>query len=214
MSLGFVYVLRAGSTNRYKIGKAKDVKQRTKSHKTSSSEPLTEIYVIESNYYSEIEKRVLLRLQPYRLHDIGKEWFEVPSSDLLIDTINQERQWIDDNQSAILNAEQKIRELVEINPEDVNPIEIPATAKAVDMMAKLRVKYAEKKILDAEIEYLQHSIGIEIGVFCGMKGVGSFKFTEPKTPQFQKDLFMADHPELYEQYLKLGKPSRRLSFEY
>lgn len=52
--MGYVYIYRSGDGNVFKIGKAKDVGKRIKTHATGNPEPLTEFDVIETEHYVQV----------------------------------------------------------------------------------------------------------------------------------------------------------------
>jgi hypothetical protein len=81
--MGFVYVYRSGDQNVFKIGKAKDVDRRIKTHATGNPEPLTEFDVIESDHYVQCETYLHHRLRSKRsTRGGGTEWFEVGADEL------------------------------------------------------------------------------------------------------------------------------------
>lgn len=71
---GFVYLIHAEGTSRYKIGKTENIKARLKSLKSKSPYPLSVIKAIPSNRITELESWLHGYFADYR---VNGEWFEL-----------------------------------------------------------------------------------------------------------------------------------------
>jgi hypothetical protein len=102
---GYVYVLYNPIYDRYgeiyKIGQAKDVKDRLKSYSTSYPEESEIKYSIKHPYYKELEKVVHLILKEYRMKN-NREYFKC-SLDLIKETLDKVKEYSLKEISAILN---------------------------------------------------------------------------------------------------------------
>lgn len=74
---GYVYVVEGGGY--YKIGKAKDIRNRTTWFELKLPFEVKLVYLIESEYYSETEKELHLAFANKR---INGEWFDLTEEDL------------------------------------------------------------------------------------------------------------------------------------
>jgi hypothetical protein len=70
---GYVYLINAIGTNRYKIGRTLDLKRRVSQLNYQSSYPLKIVLSFKSYYPAEDEKALHKKFASYRVHG---EWFE------------------------------------------------------------------------------------------------------------------------------------------
>ena len=102
---GYVYVLYNPIYDRYgeiyKIGQAKDVKDRLKSYSTSYPEESEIKYSIKHPYYKEIEKVVHLTLKEHRMSN-NREFFKC-SLDLIKETLDKVKEYTLEELSIRLN---------------------------------------------------------------------------------------------------------------
>lgn len=74
---GIVYVIRAGQTNLYKIGRTTNIDRRLRQLQTINSQPLTIVKLIRC--HDAISTETCLH-QKFKLHRRQGEWFELPYS--------------------------------------------------------------------------------------------------------------------------------------
>jgi L-lactate utilization protein LutC len=104
---GYVYVLYNPIYDRYgeiyKIGQAKDVKDRLKSYSTSYPEKSEIKYSIKHSYYKDIERIVHLTLKEYRTSN-NREYFKC-SLDVIKETLDKVKEYTLEEISSILNKD-------------------------------------------------------------------------------------------------------------
>lgn len=76
---GFIYLLRAGKTNQYKIGKTKDLKDRISGAQVTNHTKLSLVHCFYSSNIHEQEKQVLEYFDDVRLKG---EWFKMNEKDI------------------------------------------------------------------------------------------------------------------------------------
>jgi putative phage-type endonuclease len=85
----------------------------------------------------------------------------------------------------------------------------PRDLALVQHIAAIRAQIA---LLDTEREYAEGCVKASIGeaeaIACGGKTLATWKSVKPRE-SFDRERFQRDHPDLFQQYLSLGAPSRR-----
>ena len=96
---------------------------------------------------------------------------------------------------------------------EANNHSIEATSEIIDAMDRIKDIKAKKKVLDQELKSLELDIKKEMkdahSIIDGDQTLATWKNGKPRKT-FDKTLFIKDHSELYEKYIKTGDPYRTL----
>ena len=96
---------------------------------------------------------------------------------------------------------------------EANNHSIEATSEIIDAMDRIKDIKAKKKALDQELKSLELDIKKEMkdahSIIDGDQTLATWKNGKPRKT-FDKTLFIKDHSELYEKYIKTGDPYRTL----
>lgn len=207
---GCVYIYQAGETNLYKFGQTTNLANRLKTHKTSSCEPLNEVFVYESLHFKEIEKRCKLRLAPYRVPGLGREWLEVPRPEILVNIVKIIAKAVEASAPKEKENEGISKFLRGVSPEELWIDPLLPTEAGQKLATKLRRLKAELKALERRTKACQQALEVEIGLAPGMQNVATFKFNK-NSIAFDTGQFKTDYPDLYDQYLVQKQGSRVLN---
>tara|TARA_R100001594_G_scaffold78597_1_gene113194 strand:+ start:5977 stop:6906 length:930 start_codon:yes stop_codon:yes gene_type:complete len=96
---------------------------------------------------------------------------------------------------------------------EANNHSIEATSEIIDAMDRIKDIKAKKKVLDQELKSLELDIKKEMkdahSIIDGDQTLATWKNGKPRKT-FDKTLFIKDHADLYEKYIKTGDPYRTL----
>lgn len=96
---------------------------------------------------------------------------------------------------------------------EANNHSIEATSEIINTMDRIKDIKAKKKVLDQELKSLELDIKKEMkdahSIIDGDQTLATWKNGKPRKT-FDKTLFIKDHADLYEKYIKTGDPYRTL----
>jgi len=191
--VGYVYIYRSGDTNVFKIGKAKDVQRRIKTHATGNPEPLTEFDVIETEHYVQCETYLhhRLRSKQYRRGE-GKEWFEV-DPDELRGLIVDARHYADE-------VVPMIAECATLSGKACEDRVLQPTDRVMETYRALLLTREKYDTLGFEKDYLEAQLKKVIGTASGIEGVAAWKTIY--SHRLDGDALREERPEIHAQYFR------------
>jgi hypothetical protein len=197
--MGFVYIYRSGDGNVFKIGKAKDVGRRIKTHATGNPEPLTEFDVIESEHYQQCETYLHHRLRTKRsTRSEGTEWFEIDPDELRA-LIADARHYADEVLPMMAEAEALAEQECDgriLQPSDV----VMDTYRA---LIKVREDY---DTLGFQKDYLEAQLKRIIGTATGIERVADWKTVIAH--RLDGERLKAERLDVYTAFLSEGRSRR------
>jgi T5orf172 domain len=197
-AMGYVYILRSGDRDIFKIGKAAtDLDKRVRALATGNSEPLTRFDVIETDYYDKCETYLHHRLRSKRSgRSAATEFFEV-EPDELAELILDARNYVEEVLPKMAEAERLAEQ--ECDERIVQPSE--EHWEMYRTLVLVREKYDtlqfDKDRLEAELKL---AIGAAGGYLANWKAVSS--------QRFDSEAFSRNQPELYQAFLRESRSRR------
>lgn len=191
--MGFVYILRSGDENLFKIGKAVDVERRGKQLATGNPHPLIEFACIETDYASECEKYLHHRLRTRRSRRSGaREFFEVEPEELE-DLIRDAPRHVEEHVSIVREAKRLARQA-----NDSRMLE-PRASEREKHRRLLEVREAQDA-LAFERERLEAELKLVIGNAAGLDGLVTWKSHTKR--ELDVAAFKTEEPEVYQTFLR------------
>lgn len=198
--MGYVYVLRSGDSNLFKIGKAINVDRREKALATGNPEPLILFEKIESEHASKSEAFLKERLRLRRSHrSAAKEFYEC-DVDELVAAIEATREY----ERVVLTRAAEVQRLAR-QQSDGRVLEPGARERK--MFASLVAARQAEDDAKRERERWELELKLVIGTSAGLEGLATWK-TEWFRELDEKALKQAE-PEIFERFLR-EKPRRTL----
>ncbi|HUP22976.1 MAG TPA: GIY-YIG nuclease family protein [Thermoanaerobaculia bacterium] len=198
--MGYVYVLRSGESNLFKVGKAINVDRRGKELATGNPEPLILFDTIESEHASKSEAFLKERLRLRRSHrSAAKEFYEC-DVDELITAIEATREY----ERVVLARAGEVEQLSR-QQSDGRILEPGARERELSTLL-VAARQAEDDA-KRERERWELELKLVIGTASGLEGLATWK-TESFRELDEKALKQAE-PEIYERFLR-EKPRRTL----
>lgn len=192
-AMGYVYIYRSGEGNVFKIGKAKDVGRRIKTHATGNPEPLTEFDVIETEHYVQCETYLHHRLRSKRsTRSEGTEWYEVDPDELRA-LIKDARHY----------ADEVVPMMVECATLSAQPCEDHLLEPSDDVMDTYRALILVRERHDTlgfEKDYLEAQLKKIIGNASGIERVAAWKTIY--SHRLDGDALREERPEIHAQYFR------------
>ena len=185
----YVYVLRSGSGNVFKIGRTRgDVDARIKKLSTGNPQPLTRFDVIETDHESLCENFLHNRLRTRRQ---GGEFFALDPGELEL-VIAEARRFIAE---FVPKQTEAARLATEENDERI----LDPDAAHIDTYQQLLQVREALDDLELQREQLETALKLAIGTAAGLDGLASWK--THSTQRFDTDTFKVAEPVLYSQYV-------------
>lgn len=188
----YVYVLRSGGSNLFKIGRALDLERRMRNLATGNPEPLSVFTCIETEDAALAEKYLHHRLRSHRSHrSMAREFFEI-DLDALAAIVGDARAFLDDFVPKRRSAEQLATR------ESDGRLLVPDAADWVRYTTLLDVRETldglelKRRTLEAEFK-------IAIGSADGLDGIATWR-SQSRT-RFDQDSFRNADPLTYERFL-------------
>ena len=200
----YIYALRQGNEDIFKIGHAADVETRRKALRTGNP-ALTAFDRIETDDGRDGERFIHKRLDAKRL---GGEWFAV-TADEASEAMQACRDFLEHELPKLKKerGEELALKVVESGPEM-----LPSSEDLVSKYRELRRLRAEKWRIEIEEERLVLAIKLAIGTAKGIEGVATWETRD--CPRFDNARFKADHPDTYESYVNTQRVRHfRLSWD-
>jgi hypothetical protein len=190
--MGYVYIYRSGEGNVFKIGKAKDVDKRIKTHATGNPEPLTEFDVIESEHYAQCETYLHHRLRTKRsTRSEGTEWFEA-DPDELREVIADARHYANDVLPMMAEAER-------LSEHECDGRILPADDGVLDTYRALVKVREEYDTLGFQKDRLEAQLKLVIGTASGIERVADWKSVVMR--RLDGERLKTEQLDLYNAYL-------------
>jgi Meiotically up-regulated gene 113 len=195
-TMAFVYVIRSGDGNVFKIGKARDVESRRGQFMTGNPDPLTVIDTIETDdagpgetflhsiYQSKRMRGEFFALTPTEAEEAGRKL-----RDYLADYLPLKKE-----------AERLAK------TECDGPARLPDDRERATHQALLKAR-EEKYRLEVECERLENELKVAIGTTAGLDGIATWK-THTVT-RFDEASFRREQPELHAAF---SRPLRQRTF--
>jgi hypothetical protein len=197
--MAFVYILRNGSDDLFKIGRTSgDVQYRIHQLCTGNPHGLTPFDVIEPEHDSWCEGCLHRLLRSKRSTSGSAREFFAVSPDELRMTIADVRRML----TEFIAERQKAESLAEL-PSDGRML-APTEQMWADYRDLLEVRVEEDKYHDRR-EMLENRLKLAIGCADGLEGIATWK--SQVSDRFDLAAFRSDHPALFEQYVR-PSPSR------
>lgn len=227
--MGYIYVLRFGESNEYKVGRTVDLKKRQRAHQVGNPRKLTLFDSIEHDDYKEGEKYLKSLLADHRLEG-GTETFGL-SDEELTEALAATRVYLAEELprrrrieefAGLVSAEEmlapteaaaeafaRLQEIrakrARLRPEaerrEAEQLELDSRYEAEQ--AALEERYREltaaEFALDDEEEQLRMVVMDEIGAARGIEGIATWE-TVYGRGRFDEEWLKEDEPELYEKY--------------
>ena len=189
--MGYVYIIRSGDTNTFKIGRATDLEKRLKAHATGNPEPLTQFDVIETDHPSQCETYMHHRLRSKRYtRGDGTEWFEVEPDELEI-VIADARQYNEEVLPLITQAEALA--ITECDGTILEPTD--AVMNTYRTLIKVREDYES---LGYRKTHLEAQLKLIIGTASGIDRVADWAMVG--RPSFDSVTLKTERPDIYKRY--------------
>jgi hypothetical protein len=187
----WVYCLRVGSEDCFKVGRTKDsVSRRKVQVAVGSSRNLTIYREIVTDYPNELENYI------HKLLDLTRaengEWFNI-SAEGLDAAFDEGESFI--HMAMPQNA--RAEELQAAKPDE--QIVEPSDADSA-VYQDLRRARREMFLLKKRVELLETQLKIAIGAHLGLRGIAKWFWRE--TPRFDNTRFREEQPEMYAEYTK------------
>jgi hypothetical protein len=190
--MGFVYIYRSGDGDVFKIGKAKNVDQRIKTHATGNPEPLTEFDVIETEHYSQCETYLHHRLRSKRSTRSGStEWFEVDPVELRA-VVADARHYANEVVSTMAEAHA-------LSESECDDRMLEPTDEVMETYCRLVKLREDHDTLGFEKDYLEAKLKVFIGTASGIERVADWKTTVAH--RLDGERFKAEQPDVYASFL-------------
>jgi hypothetical protein len=192
--MAYVYVLRSGSENLFKIGKTSDeVEDRRRTLSTGNPHRLTVFDVIETEDKNECEKYLhqMLRSKKYR-EGSAEEFFELTPEALKL-IIDQAREFLPD----FLSTRQSAELLADERSDD--PMVTPDEEHLAVYKRLLEVREQQDRC-EYERRHLENKLKLAIGTAAGLEGIASWKTRVIR--RFDEAAFKEAESELYQAYVR------------
>jgi hypothetical protein len=198
-TMGYVYIYRSGDGNIFKIGKAKDVAKRIKTHATGNPEPLTEFDVIESEHYMQCETYLHHRLRTKRsTRSDATEWFEVDPDELRA-LIADARHYADHVLPLMAEAER-------LSEEQCDGRMLQPSAEVFDTYRALLKVREDYDTLGFQKDYLEARVKRVIGTATGIERVANWNTVVAH--RLDGERLRAELPDVYTAFLSEGRSRR------
>lgn len=204
---GFIYLIRNGDTNYYKIGKSKHYpSSRLLQLNTGNPSVLSIVHVWNVEYdVSGFEKFLHNKFIENNVRTQSMEWFSFVDIRSVVISINEERtQWINrcEMENKMANMENTESEFI-VGSEDV--------LKSVDEYKQMAAQYKilEEKLYRKKL-LIQEIIGNRSGIITN-ENIPCVTWKTMKRRRFNMQGFKRDNPSLYDKYT-LETSSRRFDF--
>jgi hypothetical protein len=190
--VAYVYFLRSGLSNLFKVGRTNDLERRMKHLATGNPEPLTLFDYIETEDAATAEKYLHHRLRSHRSHRSDAREFFAIDPDALAEIITDARaflaEFIPSQREAARLGQQESNGRI-LTPSDADWERYRALVAVREALDGLGLKRLE---LEAETK-------IAIGLADGLDGIA--KYRTQSITRFDLDAFRNVEPELYRQFL-------------
>ena len=188
--MGYVYILRSGNENLFKIGKSMDVEDRIRGLATGNPR-LTVFDRIETEDEAESETYLLKRLRSKRFRgSSAQEFFEI-TPEALQNVIQEAREFL----PSFLETRQAADRLAD--EKSTARMALPSGEDMALYERLLEVREQEDRC-HYERLHLENKLKLVIGTAAGLEGMASWKTLE-KT-KFDRAAFKKERPELYQEY--------------
>jgi hypothetical protein len=191
--MAFVYILRSGEENLFKIGKAIDVDRRAKQLATGNPHPLTEFARVETEHPADCEKYLHHRLRTKRSRRSGaREFFEVEPAELE-DLIRDVDVQVEEHVAALREAK-RLAKLVH-SDQMLEPTDSEKTKhrRLLEVREALEALVFERDRLEADLK-------VAIGNSAGLDGIATWKSYTKR--ELDSAALKADEPDVYRRYLR------------
>jgi hypothetical protein len=191
--MGYVYVLRSGESNLFKVGKALDVERRGKALATGNPEPLVAFDTVETNHPSKCETFLKERLRSRRSRrSAAMEFYECDVDDLRA-AIEATR----DYDRVVLALAADVQQLSR-QQSDERILKPDASARGT--FERLIAARQAEDDARRERERCEAQLKLAIGTASGLEGLATWK-TEAFRELDEKALKDAE-PEVFERFLR------------
>jgi hypothetical protein len=192
IQVAYVYVLRSGDSNLFKVGRTNDLERRMKHLATGNPEPLTLFDCIETEDAASAEKYLHHRLRSHRSNRSGaREFFEI-HPDAFAAILDDARAFLADFVPKQHEADQFAQE------ESDGRILLPGDADWERYRALVEVREALDG-LELKRRELEAEFKIAIGPADGLEGIATWR-TQAIT-RFDQDTFRTTDPDTYRLFL-------------
>jgi len=190
--MGFVYVLRSGETDFFKVGRTEsDVEGRVKQLSTGNPVPLVIFDVIETDYAARCETFLHNRLQARRSRESdAKEFFAIGATEM--------REEIAAARDYALNDLPKAAQVAALAVVECEDRWVEPSADAHRVFEELLQVRAAQAALQVERDRLENELKLVIGPTLGLEGLASWKVVPGH--RFDAERFAQEHPEIYVTY--------------
>jgi hypothetical protein len=191
--MGFVYILKSGDENLFKIGKAVDVERRAKQLATGNPQPLAEFARIESEHPAECEKYLHHRLRTKRSRRSGaREFFEVEPAELE-DLIRDVDVRVEEHVAALRGAKRLAKQAHSDQMLDPTDSDQTKHRRLLEVREALEALVFERDRLEADLK-------VAIGNAAGLDGIATWRsYTKH---ELNNAALKAEEPEVYRRYLR------------
>jgi T5orf172 domain len=188
----FVYILRSGCSNLFKVGRTNYLERRMKHLATGNPEPLTLFDCIETEDATSAEKYLHHRLRSYRSQRSGaREFFEIDPDELTA-IIDDARAFLDD----FIPKQREVDELAQQNSD--GRVLLPGDAEWERYRALIDVREALDG-LELRRRALEADFKLAIGTADGFKGIATWRCQS--MTRLDLDSFQTAEPEVYRLFL-------------
>jgi len=197
--MGYVYILRSGDQNVFKIGKATDLERRVKTLATGNPEPLTQFDVIETDYAAQCETYMHHRLRSKRSgRSAANEFFDVDPGELTA-LIQDARNYVEEVLPKILEAERLAEQECDERILQPSDREWETYRTLLDVRERYDTLSFDKDRLEAELK-------LAIGTAAGIERVANWKVVSAH--RFDTDAFSREQPDQYQAFLRESRSRR------
>ena len=191
--MAFVYILRSGDTNFYKIGRTRrDVELRRKELSTGTPSALSLVTAINTKHDALAEKLLHDKLINYHVNNVdAKEFYHIEDVDKLLD--------------AVKDVKAYLTEFVTLKEEELIYKDVIATGGMLDKdessndLHKRLIKIKQDiRMLEASKEIIELRLKQKIKHNKGIKGVATWNTVSRVT--FEYTRFRQTHPDLWTEF--------------
>ena len=201
LAVGYVYFIRHGSLDEFKIGMTTNIEQRLKTLQTGSPRKLKLFEFIETSDARAGETYVHDLLKDRRL--VGENFALSPAEARA--AAARTRNYVDDE----LPRLQAVRDLLaELKSAESTGQLLPSTdavramhQRLLELDEDIAARNQELETLGAERRRLEDSVKLAIGVARGIEGVATWETTDGRR-RINPSLIKSDDPDLYEEYVR------------
>lgn len=191
--MGFVYILKSGDEDCFKIGKARDIEARVRDLATGNPRPWVVFDSIETPDEGDCEKFFHRTLQSRRVQDSGgREIFALTAAEAT-DAARQARDFL-------LEDLPLHKEAQALAKEDSDGRILEPGDRERELQRQLLQARVEKYQTELRCARLENSLKLVIGTAAGLDGIASWK--TQTVPRFDETSFKRAEPKLHQAFIR------------